>query len=368
MRHLFRPESGACPAALAGFGPWLVGLLAFLATVGSQSACACPWAPGGPTSVAAAGTRAWPQPVQQTNDPDTAGPSGENVEPGGSSPDESSANEDAATLRPKGISLFSLLFRGGWFMLPLLVLSLLLVGISIERLISLRTDRIIPARMISQLGNLSRSPDGFDPRSAYRICMNHPSSASKIMQSMLLKVGRPLPEVEATIAESGRREVDRQGMLVSWLVLIAAVAPLVGLLGTVWGITQAFYDMTNLGPNENKADALATGIYTALVTTLVGLMIAIPSAVLAHVFENRIVKLFNRISELCHSLLPQVEKYEGQIRFTADADTEFAAAGPSAEPVLPTVPARASDRKKRQSTASESEGASERSSPTTATR
>ena len=101
---------------------------------------------------------------------------------------------------------------------------------------------------------------------------------------MLLTVGRPMPEIGAMIQESSQREADRQTGPVSWLTLIATVAPLVGLLGTVWGITQAFYDMTNLGPNENKADALATGIYTALVTTLVGLMIAIPAAVIAHFF------------------------------------------------------------------------------------
>ena len=61
---------------------------------------------------------------------------------------------------------------------------------------------------------------------------------------------------------------------------------------------------------------LAEGIYVALVTTLAGLMIAIPAAVFAHFFETRITQLFHRIDEFVFSLIPQVERYEGQLRFS----------------------------------------------------
>ncbi len=102
----------------------------------------------------------------------------------------------------------------------------------------------------------------------------------------------------------------------SWLSLAAAVAPLIGLLGTVWGITQAFHDTTNLPVGVDRAEALGEGIYTALVTTMCGLLIAIPSAILAHYFENKITNTANDIEEMISSLLPQLERYEGQVRFT----------------------------------------------------
>ena len=87
-----------------------------------------------------------------TQDPDAAGPSGSTIEEGGSAPGQPT---DEKLAKPKGISFFALLFRGGWFMIPLLILSVLVVGIGVERLIALREDRIMPRRLVSQLGNLS---------------------------------------------------------------------------------------------------------------------------------------------------------------------------------------------------------------------
>ena len=86
--------------------------------------------------------------------------------------------------------------------------------------------------------------------------------------------------MESAVAEASQREATRLTQMVSWLSLAAAIAPLIGLLGTVWGITQAFYDTTqlaDLGAGQNRGVALANGIYVALVTTMVGLLIAIPA-------------------------------------------------------------------------------------------
>ena len=90
----------------------------------------------------------------------------------------------------------------------------------------------------------------------------------------------------------------------------------------MWGITQAFYDTTQLVAGQNRAEALAQGIYTALVTTMCGLLIAIPAAILAHYFENRIISIINQIEEMIYSLLPQFERYEGQLRFTTTPPLE----------------------------------------------
>jgi len=75
----------------------------------------------------------------------------------------------------------------------------------------------------------------------FTIC---PSSASYVIRSMLVKVGRPQSEMENAVSEASQREATRLTQMTSWLSLAAAIAPLIGLLGTVWGITQAFYDTT----------------------------------------------------------------------------------------------------------------------------
>lgn len=225
------------------------------------------------------------------------------------------ADEEPATEK-KAINLLHLLARGGWFMVPLGLLSVVVVAISIERFIALRRDKVFPSRLVAKLGELGAEQGGFDPREAYRLCQRYPSAASTVINAMLLKVGRPHSEVEHAVIETSQREAERLHANVRWLSLAASVAPLVGLLGTVWGMIRAFYDSTQLEVGQNKAEALAEGIYTALITTLCGLVIAIPAAILAHYFEAKIASLFHKIDELLFQLLPQIERYEGRIRFS----------------------------------------------------
>ena len=236
-------------------------------------------------------------------------------------PDAAIANEAEVAVADSGaetdgINFLSLLTQGGWFMIPLLALSLVVVAISLERVVSLRKERIFPGRLVRQLARLSQSPGGLEPKSAYEICQKFPSAAANVLKSLLIKVGRPQLEMENAVAEASQRQATRMLQMVSWLGLAAAIAPLIGLLGTVWGITQAFYDTTQLVAGQNRAEALAEGIYTALVTTMFGLIIAIPAAVMAHFFENRVISCMNQIEEMVFHLMPQLEKYEGKFRFS----------------------------------------------------
>jgi len=232
----------------------------------------------------------------------------------GSSPLEARVE---TTRRREGINFLTLLTRGGWFMLPLLLLSILVVFIGVERFLALRREKILPPELVDEISMLSGEKGGLDPRRVYQLFQTYPSSAAYILRTMLMKVGRPQLEIENAVSESAQREATRLSSMTSWLTLAAAIAPLIGLLGTVWGITQAFYDTTQLVVGQNRAEALAQGIYTALVTTMTGLLIAIPAAILSHYYENRIVQLINEIEEMTYHLLPQLEKYEGQVRFSA---------------------------------------------------
>lgn len=243
-------------------------------------------------------------------------------------PDESTDSKSSDS----GISMLSLVFKGGWFMLPLIALSIMIVIITVERFLALRAENTMPQELVQSLGKLSTQREGFDPRRAYRICQEHPSIAARVVQSLLLKVGRPIPEIESTVSEAAQREADRVQGPIRWLELSAAVAPLIGLLGTVWGVTQAFYEMTQLTQGQNKGEALAAGIYTALITTICGLMIAIPALVMYKILEGRIASLFHRVDELVLSLIPQVERFEGQIRF---ADPSLPPEPPTERPKRP---------------------------------
>ena len=213
------------------------------------------------------------------------------------------------------LSFLGLLVKGGWFMLPIVLLSCLVVTIGLERLVALRAGRLLPAGLLKGLGELARLPDGLPVERAYQLCMQYPSAASAIARTMLLKVGRPQSEIEHAVQEASQREADRCYGRVRWLNLAAGIAPLLGLLGTVWGLIRAFYDTTQLGVAENRAEHLAQGIYEALVTTLAGLLVAIPAAILAHWFEDRIRNRFRDIDQLMFYLMTRIERYEGRQRF-----------------------------------------------------
>lgn len=219
--------------------------------------------------------------------------------------------------------------QGGIFMIPIGLISLLVVACGVERFIGLRRRKVVPPGLIEELGQLATRPGGLDPRAAYQACQHYPSAAASVVKAALLKVGRPHPEVEHAVALAGEREATRLYANVRHLQLGISVAPLLGLLGTVQGMIVAFFTNVHLEVGQNRAAALSEGIYTALVTTLAGLCVAIPAAILAHYFEGRIQRLFAEIDELLLNMLPQLERYEGKLRVRRDRDL---AAGESDAP------------------------------------
>ncbi len=255
------------------------------------------------------------------------------------SADEGDEAEATNAKGDKTINLLKLLWDGGVLMLPIVAMSLIVVTFAIERGMALRRSRLLPEPLVSGLSNLSRSPGGFDPRKAYRLCQQHPSAAGAVIRAMLLKVGRPHSEVEHAVSEASDREAGRLFANVRWITLAAAVSPLLGLFGTVWGMIVAFNEVRFMAPGSNPAEKLADGIFIALVSTLGGLAVAIPAAIVAHFFEGRIQSIFHQIDELLFNLLPQIERFEGRLRVNHQSLDETAEA-----PIAPAQPATATPK------------------------
>jgi biopolymer transport protein ExbB len=231
---------------------------------------------------------------------------------------DAAGNREALTAAqnapPLDIDFFDLMIKGGVFMIPIGLVSLMVVTFVFDRWIGLRSSSMLPTELRKSLLQLTRQGD-LDPREVYRICGESNSAAAKVFRAMVVKTGRPQPEIEAATAEATQREVDRAYSNVRWLNLSAGIAPLLGLLGTVWGLIRAFHDTTHLVAGQNRADFLAVGIYEALVTTLAGLIVAIPAAIASHYFEGRITRIFGTIEELSAELILKLECYEGRTRF-----------------------------------------------------
>ena len=226
------------------------------------------------------------------------------------------AEPAAAKKKSNSIDILALAFAGGIFMIPILGMSILAATMTIERFIGLRKERVLPEGLVTGLGSLGGAQGNFDPRKAYRLCQQFPSAAANVIRAMLLKVGRPISEIESTSAHASQREADKLYANVKWINMSAGVSTMLGLIGTIQGMILAFHQMTVMEQGADRTSILAGGIYTALVTTFAGLAVAIPCALFSHLFEGRIQSLFHQIDELVFSLLPQLERYEGRVRFS----------------------------------------------------
>jgi biopolymer transport protein ExbB len=258
-------------------------------------------------------TSAWRQALAQDQAAEeAAGPSGERIV---TAADMIPEAKPAAQPERPALNIFALAVAGGIFMFPIAGMSLLAVTMTIERFLALRKERVLPEELVSGLGAMAAVGGGFDPRQAYRLCQQFPSAAANVVRVMLLKVGRPLPEVESAVAHASQREADKLYANVRWINLAASLSTMLGLIGTIQGMIMAFHRLTVIDAAADRTTALADGIYTALVTTFAGLAVAIPALLFSHYFEGRIQELFRQIDELTFHLLPQVEQYEGRVRF-----------------------------------------------------
>ncbi len=220
--------------------------------------------------------------------------------------------KDAQAASPPDIAqmnLWELTLSGGPLMIPIGMFSVLVVALGFERWVALRRRNILPKRLLAEMKALVHQDRGLDPREAYRLCQGHRSSAANVVRAMLLKAGRPRPEMEQAAGEAAQREADRLMAPVRWLNLSAAVAPMLGLLGTVQGMIWSFYQTSILPVGFDRAHCLAKGIYIALVTTFGGLTVAIPAAILAHLFGGRVLRLFRELDDAIPLLSLHLEKH-----------------------------------------------------------
>jgi biopolymer transport protein ExbB len=211
---------------------------------------------------------------------------------------------------PSGVDLLTLIWRGGAFMIPIGLMSLMVVALSVERALSLRRKKMMPDTLVAELNALASPIEKFNPAVAQKRCEEFPSPLARVVSAMLARTGQPLADAERAVSDAMNREADNQAATIRWLTLAAAATPLMGLLGTVWGMIMAFHESTTLTADRSRSEQLSEGIYTALVTTLAGLAVAIPAAILALYLENRLSKLIHQMEAFVLKLSP------GLIRFT----------------------------------------------------
>ncbi|MGE3108077.1 MAG: MotA/TolQ/ExbB proton channel family protein [Phycisphaerales bacterium] len=201
-------------------------------------------------------------------------------------------------------SVWDFAVKGGILMIPIAICSLIAIALGAERLISLRRERVIPSRFLSDIrAALSAAPP--DLARARALCESRPSPMARICEAALARWSRPVEEVEKHVAEMGQREAMGLRKYVRGLSVIASVSPLLGLLGTIFGMIRAFQTVATSGEALGKTEMLAGGIYEAMITTAAGLIVAIPTLILYHFIGSRVERLVLEMDAACISLVEE---------------------------------------------------------------
>ena len=196
-------------------------------------------------------------------------------------------------------SLLGLIFRAGgvigYFVIGLSVVGLALI---IEHAISVSRDKLAPPDVIE---TIESHLDSNDVQGAYEFCEQNPNYLTNVMVAALPKLNHGFDSMEQAASDVGEEEAIKLHAKISWLSLIGNIAPLLGLLGTVSGMLKSF-GIIEKTTNPNPSD-LAGGIKEALVTTMLGLVVAVPVMVGFFFFRNRVVRIVLEITAISEDLL-----------------------------------------------------------------
>lgn len=178
---------------------------------------------------------------------------------------------------------------GGWIMIPLAILALISIYILIERAYVIQKASKVDDTFMTRLRDYIHMGE---IQSAERLCKNANSPYSRLLLKGINRIGRPMNDVLVAIENTGNLEIAALSKGLPWLATASAGAPMIGFLGTVIGMVKAFYSIASAGNSASIGD-FAGGIYTALVTTVAGLIVGIGALFAYNYLVARINKVMN---------------------------------------------------------------------------
>ncbi|MDR1633101.1 MAG: MotA/TolQ/ExbB proton channel family protein [Dysgonamonadaceae bacterium] len=169
------------------------------------------------------------------------------------------------------MNLFDLALKGGWIMIPIGLLLFISLAVFFERLLVINKAGKEDATFMNRIKDYIHEGK-ID--SAVNLCRMTNTPNARMIEKGISRLGRPINDIQVAIENVGNLEIAKLEKGFPWVATAAAVAPMLGFLGTVTGMVHAFFNMANAGSNVDIA-LLSSGIYEALVTTVAGLIVGI---------------------------------------------------------------------------------------------
>lgn len=219
---------------------------------------------------------------------------------------EIAAATDEANAEKVETSLIDMYKTGGWAMYPLTLLSIGMVGLIVYNALAIQADRILQPQLVPEI---DQALEELDIEKAKTLCESNPGPLTNIIQAGLSRTDTSnydLEQVKEAMEEASAEELSDPYLLINYLSIIAALSPMVGLLGTVSGMVKAFNVIKTEG--AGSAQELAGNISEALITTASGMIIGIPAMFFFFFFKNKYGKITSRIARIIGDLQFTIKK------------------------------------------------------------
>jgi len=209
--------------------------------------------------------------------------------------------------------MFNIIQKGGAIMYPIILCSIMAFAVILERLYYLHKIKIDVVAFMSKIEGALKYNKVAE---AVKICEDTAGPIARIIKAGILKYDRPRQEIREAIEDAGQQEVPKLEKHIKILAVIAHISPLFGLLGTVTGMVKAFQviQIKAAALNPVSAGDLAGGIWTALLTTAAGLIVAIPAIAAYHYLAARVqdftLEMEHSATELINILSQRIEGYK----------------------------------------------------------
>jgi biopolymer transport protein ExbB len=198
------------------------------------------------------------------------------------------AVSDSTSTKPAAasINLLELVLKGGWVMFPIFILSFIAIYIMIERFITIKKASMDTNKFMEKVKSLILQGE---VKSAKNLCEQTESPVARMIEKGIMRLGRPLKDIESSIENTGKVEIYKLEKNLSVLGIIAGVAPMLGFVGTISGVIKIFY---NIAIEENiSIGAIAEGLYEKMITSAAGLIVGI----IAHVGFHYLNLMIDRV-------------------------------------------------------------------------
>jgi len=195
------------------------------------------------------------------------------------------------TTQDQTISIMELALAGGWLMIPIVLSSFVAIYIFVERIITINKANESPDAFIGKIKELVLKGD---INAAKMLCNQHDTPVARMIEKGVSRIGSPLKNIEASIENVGKIELFKLEKNLSVLATVSGAAPMMGFLGTVIGMVQAFISIAQ-EEGSVSPKLLADGIYTAMITTVAGLIVGIIAYLGYNFLVTRVSKVVNKM-------------------------------------------------------------------------